>query len=163
MLSLPRLVALEQLGRLGLEHVAQDVECAEVDSLHRAGNQPLRGRNRDGSTAGFRERIRGREAAPLHEFGQAKSHIQHATKVGTYPVSGNTGYALADCPEVDRLRAMTSDEEVAAVDAANEPTRFCVQCRASFPVGIAGLCASCLYDFYPDDDTQPTTSEAHAA
>jgi hypothetical protein len=59
---------------------------------------------------------------------------------------------------------MDADHEVAAIDEANERTPLCVKCRASFPVGLAGLCASCLYDFYPDDDSSTsTTSEAHAA
>lgn len=67
-----------------------------------------------------------------------------------------------DCP-LHVTKGEPASEEVAAIDAANEHRSLCLLCRASFPVGIAGLCASCLYDFYPNDDTQPTTSEAHAA
>jgi hypothetical protein len=79
------------------------------------------------------------------------------------------GVAINDCGRGaftaanGRVRFVT-DHEVAAIDEANERTPLCVKCRASFPVGLAGLCASCLYDFYPDDDSSTsTTSEAHAA
>jgi hypothetical protein len=61
------------------------------------------------------------------------------------------------------ISAMDADSEVAAIDEANERSPLCVVCRASYPVGLAGYCASCLSDFSPDDETPTTTSEAHAA
>lgn len=75
----------------------------------------------------------------------------------------NRRYRLADMSSIGYVVGMDANEAVAAIDAANEPTRLCVICRASHPVGIAGLCASCLYDFYPDDHTPTSTTEAHAA
>lgn len=162
-----RFVALEQLAWIGVEHVAQDVERSEVDALHRAGNEALRCGDRDRSTTRLRERISPFQAAAVHEFGQAKAHVQHATKVYTEAGRSNTGYL----PTATLVRVLASryntrmapDEEVAAIDAANEHTPLCILCRASFAHGITALCASCLYDSDDHDGPQSTTSEAHAA
>lgn len=83
MLAPLRFVALEQFAWLGVKHVTQRVERAEVDALHRAGDKPLRGRDRDRTAAGLGERVGALNAASLHEFGQAKSHVQHASNVCT--------------------------------------------------------------------------------
>lgn len=59
----------------------------------------------------------------------------------------------------------TLAEAIAAIDAANCPEPLCLLCRASYALTPTSLCASCLYEepAPSDDDTQPTTSEAHAA
>lgn len=168
MLTPFRFVALEQFGRFGVEHVAQRVECAEVDAFHRAGNKTLRRRDGDSAATRLGERVGPFQATAFHEFGQAKSHVQHATNVCTEAGRCNTEYTftttLVHVPVSRYSAGMDASDEVAAIDAANEPVRLCVICHASYPVGIAGYCASCLYDFYPDDSTTtPTNREAHAA
>lgn len=81
----PRLVAFEQFGRRGIEHVTQQVEGFQRDTIGMAGgvDQPLGGR--DGQLAAARLRQRVGRANPFrgHQFGKSESHVEHATNVRT--------------------------------------------------------------------------------
>lgn len=165
MLAPLRFVALEQLAGFHAEHVAQrldEIVAVRAEASFRA-LQAIGGRQRNPLFAVPRNAV-GRDAFLGKELGDSDAHVHnHYGNAGSGNKSTLTHITVDYWSGLALPCAMDANEEVAAIDAANEPVRLCVICHASYPVGIAGLCASCLYDFYPDDYTPTSTSEAHAA
>lgn len=158
-LSTLGLVALEQLGRISVEHVAQNVEHPKLDRLGMplGFHEPLRARVREFAAARHRELVGVRDALGGHEFGKSQAHVEHATNVCTLTGSRkivHTGYyALARAyddvytspmpepmPVPGVLPPMTP--EIAAMDESHDPV--CVICRASFRAPGSFLCPACL-------------------
>jgi hypothetical protein len=93
----PFLVALPELAGLDFQHLAQNVQRAEIDALGVAVcfHESNSGGDREGALARLHQRIGIPHPSLAHEVRQSKSHVEHTTNVPTDAVSRNSEIMLA--------------------------------------------------------------------
>src|SRR3954463_13645441 len=132
MLALPWFVAFEQLARFDAEHVAQ-----RFDQIVAVRAKPtLRaleaiGRRQGNPRLAVTRNAVGRDAFLGQQFGDSDAHVHNHYGNADYGNKSTMMHSTIDYWSGLALScAMDANDEVAAIDEANERTPLCVTCRA---------------------------------